>query len=82
MVTTTPEEYFAAQTLDMPPEDAEAPLNAAERAFVQKYLGGELLEAMPVQAPQTALPGLGGRSLRQRGQNSRRAQQLRARRKP
>ncbi|CAI3226744.1 chemotaxis protein CheW [uncultured Desulfovibrio sp.] len=62
MVTTTPEEYFAAQTLDMPPEDAEAPLNAAERAFVQKYLGGELLEAMPVQAPQTALPGLGGRS--------------------
>jgi purine-binding chemotaxis protein CheW len=58
MVTTTPEEYFAAHSLDLPPEDADAPLSAAERAFVQKYLGGELLGSMPVHAPQSALPGL------------------------
>jgi len=53
----TPEEYFADQCLAVP-QDADTTLSAAEKAFVQKYLGNEALSDMPVLAPEQAMPGL------------------------
>jgi len=53
----TPEEYFADQCLAVP-QDADTTLSPAEKAFVQKYLGSETLNGMPVLDPEQALPGL------------------------
>lgn len=52
----TPEEYFADQCFDAPAVTGQqASLNAAERAFVQKYLGGDALSELPVLEPKAAL---------------------------
>ena len=50
----TPEEYFADQCLDVP-QAADAALSAAEQAFVQKYLGSDALQTMPVLEPEQVL---------------------------
>lgn len=55
----TPEEYFADQCLEVP-QASSAELSAAEKAFVQKYLGSDALAGMPLQEPEQALPGMGG----------------------
>ena len=52
----TPEEYFADQCLAVP-QAADATLSAAEQAFVQKYLGSDSLQNMPVQEPERVLAG-------------------------
>ena len=52
----TPEEYFADQCLAVP-QAADATLSAAEHAFVQKYLGSDALQNMPVQEPEQVLAG-------------------------
>ena len=52
----TPEEYFADQCLAVP-QAADATLSAAEQAFVQKYLGSDSLQDMPVQEPEQVLAG-------------------------
>ena len=52
----TPEEYFADQCLAVP-QAADATLSAAEQAFVQKYLGSDTLQGMPVQEPEQVLAG-------------------------
>lgn len=52
----TPEEYFADQCFDAPAVTGQqASLSAAERAFVQKYLGGDALAELPVLEPKAAL---------------------------
>ena len=55
----TPEEYFADQCLAVP-QAADATLSAAEQAFVQKYLGSDALQNMPVQEPEQVLAGAAG----------------------
>ena len=55
----TPEEYFADQCLAVP-QAADATLSAAEQAFVQKYLGCDALQNMPVQEPEQVLAGTAG----------------------
>ena len=55
----TPEEYFADQCLAVP-QAADATLSAAEQAFVQKYLGCDALQKMPVQEPEQVLAGTAG----------------------
>lgn len=55
----TPEEYFADQCLAVP-QAADATLSAAEQAFVQKYLGSDALQNMPVQEPEQVLAGTAG----------------------
>lgn len=55
----TPEEYFADQCLAVP-QAADAALSAAEQAFVQKYLGSDALQHMPVQEPEQVLAGAAG----------------------
>ena len=55
----TPEEYFADQCLAVP-QAADATLSAAENAFVQKYLGSDALQNMPVQEPEQVLAGTAG----------------------
>lgn len=52
----TPEEYFADQCLAVP-QAVDATLSVAEQAFVQKYLGSEVLQGMPVQEPEQVLAG-------------------------
>lgn len=52
----TPEEYFADQCLAVP-QAADATLSAAEKAFVQKYLGSDTLQDMPVLEPEQVLAG-------------------------
>ena len=52
----TPEEYFADQCLAVP-QAADSTLSAAEQAFVQKYLGSDTLQGMPVQEPEQVLAG-------------------------
>ena len=52
----TPEEYFADQCLAVP-QAADATLSTAEHAFVQKYLGSDALQNMPVQEPEQVLAG-------------------------
>lgn len=58
----TPEEYFADQCLAVP-QAADAALSAAEQAFVQKYLGSDALQGMPVQEPEQVLAGAAGTTL-------------------
>ena len=58
----TPEEYFADQCLAVPQAD-DATLSAAEKAFVQKYLGSDALQAMPVLEPEQVLAGAAGVAL-------------------
>ena len=55
----TPEEYFADQCLAVP-QAADATLSPAEQAFVQKYLGSDALQNMPVQEPEQVLAGAAG----------------------
>ena len=55
----THEEYFAEQCLAVPQAD-DATLSAAEQAFVQKYLGSDALQNMPVQEPEQVLAGAAG----------------------
>ena len=57
----TPEEYFADQCLAVP-QAADATLSAAEKAFVQKYLGSDALQDMPVLEPEQVLAGPAGLS--------------------
>lgn len=52
----TPEEYFADQCLAVP-QAADASLTVAEQAFVQKYLGSDALQGMPVQEPEQVMAG-------------------------
>lgn len=52
----TPEEYFADQCLTVP-QAADTTLSSAEQAFVQKYLGSDALQDMPVQQPEQVLAG-------------------------
>lgn len=52
----TPEEYFADQCLAVP-QPSDSTLSAAEQAFVQKYLGSDALQDMPVQEPEQVLAG-------------------------
>ena len=52
----TPEEYFADQCLAVP-QAADATLSPAEHAFVQKYLGSDALQNMPLQEPEQVLAG-------------------------
>ena len=55
----TPEEYFADQCLAVP-QAADATLSAAEQAFVQKYLGSDALQTMPVLEPEQVMAGAAG----------------------
>lgn len=55
----TPEEYFTDLCFAPPEQGAAASLSDAERAFVQKYLGGETVAALPVQSPPAAMPCTG-----------------------
>ena len=59
----TPEEYFTGLCFAPPQQGAAAPLSDAEQAFVQKYLGGEALAALPVQSPLAAMPCAGAEPL-------------------
>ncbi len=52
----TPEEYFAGLSFTPPEQGATSSFSDAERAFVQKYLGGETLASLPMQTPLTAMP--------------------------
>lgn len=52
----TPEEYFADQCLTVP-QAVDSKLSPAEQAFVQKYLGSDSLQDMPVQEPEQVLAG-------------------------
>ena len=52
----TPEEYFADQCLTVP-QAVDSTLSPAEQAFVQKYLGSDSLQDMPVQEPEQVLAG-------------------------
>ena len=52
----TPEEYFADQCLAVP-QTADATLSVAEQAFVQKYLGSDALQTMPVLEYTGSRPG-------------------------
>ena len=52
----TPEEYFADQCLVVPQAAGES-LTVAEQAFVQKYLGSDALQGMPVQEPEQVMAG-------------------------
>ena len=52
----TPEEYFADQCLAVP-QAADESLTVAEQAFVQKYLGSDALQGMPVQEPEQVMTG-------------------------
>jgi len=52
----TPEEYFADQCLAVP-QAADASLSVAEQAFVQKYLGSDALQGMPVLEPEQVMAG-------------------------
>ena len=52
----TPEEYFAAQSFDLPVSHAESKgLNHVEQAFVLKYLGEDALPGLPLLEPEAAL---------------------------
>ena len=55
----TPEEYFADQCLTVP-QAVDSTLSPAEQAFVQKYLGSDSLQDMPVQEPEQVLAGAAG----------------------
>ena len=55
----TPEEYFADQCLTVP-QAVDSALSPAEQAFVQKYLGSDALQNMPVQEPEQVLAGAAG----------------------
>ena len=55
----TPEEYFADQCLAVP-QAADATLSDAEQAFVQKYLGSDALQTMPVLEPEQVMAGAAG----------------------
>ncbi|WP_291441434.1 chemotaxis protein CheW [Desulfovibrio sp.] len=60
----TPEEYFADLSFAPPEQGTAASLSDAERAFVQKYLGGETVAALPVQSPLAAMPCTGTEQIR------------------
>ncbi|MBB5143978.1 chemotaxis protein CheW [Desulfovibrio intestinalis] len=52
----TPEEYFSNQCFAPPVQREATPsLSAAERAFVQKYLGDDAIANLPVQAPHVVI---------------------------
>ena len=52
----TPEEYFADQCLAVP-QPVNTKLSAAEQAFVQKYLGSDVLQGMPMLEPERVMAG-------------------------
>lgn len=77
----TPEEYFSALNLTCAGSGAGSGLNDAERAFVEKYVGLEMLEQLPAvastNAPRTMRsPSPAAMSLRERLQAEARVQMV------
>lgn len=77
----TPEEYFSGLNLTCAGPDARGGLNDAERAFVEKYVGMEVLEQLPAvgsgDAPSPVRPSVPAAvSLRERLQGEARVQMV------
>lgn len=77
----TPEEYFSGLNLTCAGPDARGGLNDAERAFVEKYVGMEVLEQLPAvgsgDAPSPVRPPVPAAvSLRERLQGEARVQMV------
>ena len=77
----TPEEYFSGLDLTCAGQGAGGGLNDAERAFVEKYVGMEMLERLPAVAaadapPPVRSPAPAAVSLRERLQRETRIQMV------